>query len=172
MKRIISGLFLTIICFLLQSTLFARYSVGGIVPNLIIIVTACQGFMFGDKQGAVIGFLCGLLADIFFGDIIGIYAFIYMIIGFLNGKFNNIFYPEDIKLPLGLIISSDFLYGIICYVFFFLLRGRFHIGYYFAHIILPEMIYTILVTLVLYPIVLNLSKSILNDEKRSEKKFV
>ncbi len=58
-----------------------------------------------------------------------------MYIGFVNGKFSRIFYPEDIKLPLALIIVSDISYGLICYILMFLLRGRFHFPYYFTSVI-------------------------------------
>ena len=104
MIRKISVAILIIICFLLQSTVFRSLAFAGIVPNLLIILTASFGFMRGENEGLVIGFFSGLLCDIFFGDILGFYALILMYIGFLNGKFNRIFYPEDIKLPLALII--------------------------------------------------------------------
>ena len=73
---------------------------------------------------------------------------IMMYIGFINGKFCRIFYPEDIKLPLALIVVSDISYGLLCYILMFLLRGRFHFPYYFTRVILPEALYTIVVTIV------------------------
>ena len=54
----------------------------------------------------------------------------------------------------------------------FLMRGRFQISYYLVHIILPEAVYTILVTLILYPLILWLNKRMEASEKRSERKFV
>ena len=112
------------------------------------------------------------LVDIFFANVLGLNAMIYMYIGYTNGKFNRVFYPEDIKLPLFLILLSDFSYGFIYYFVLFLMRGRFQIGYYFIHIILPEMVYTILITLLLYPLILWLNKKIEDSEKRSARKFV
>lgn len=172
MRRFIVSFLLVIFCFVLQSTVFKAISFGGIIPNLMIVLTASFGFMRGEKSGLLFGFFCGLLADIFFGNVIGLYAIIYMYIGYGNGKFNRIFYPEDIKLPLGLILVSDFLYGLLCYVILFLMRGRFHFSYYLLHIILPEMVYTIVVTLLLYPPVLWINKKLEDREQRSAKKFV
>jgi len=146
--------FLILVCFVLQSTFFRNLSFAGIVPNLLIILTASFGFMRGDNEGIIIGFLCGLLIDIFYGDILGFYAMIYMYIGFLNGKFNRIFYPEDIKLPIGLIVVSDLSYGMLCYILMFLLNGKFHFLFYLKSVILPEVVYTIVVTCILYPVVL------------------
>ena len=157
MKRNIILFFVIIIGFVLQTTLFQTLSFSGIAPNILIIITASYGFMFGRKRGIVVGFICGLLNDIFYGDVLGFYALIYLYIGAANGIFHSLFYHEDIKLPLLLIAASDLCYSFVCYVLLYLLRGRFHIGYYFQNIVLPEIVYTIFVTVFLYPCILLLN---------------
>jgi len=166
MRRFIVSFLLVISCFVLQSTLFKAIAFGGIIPNLMIVLTASFGFMRGEKTGLLFGFFCGLLADIFFGNVIGLYAIIYMYIGYVNGKFNKIFYPDDIKLPLVLILVSDIAYGFLCYVILFLMRGRFHFTYYLLHIIFPEMVYTIVVTLIFYPFLLWINKRLEYREQK------
>ncbi len=166
MRRLIVSFLLVISCFVLQSTVFKAIAFGGIIPNLMIVLTASFGFMRGEKTGLLFGFFCGLLADIFFGNVIGLYAIIYMYIGYVNGKFNKIFYPDDIKLPLALILVSDITYGFLCYVILFLMRGRFHFTYYLLHIILPEMVYTIGVTLIFYPFLLWINKRLEYREQK------
>lgn len=158
---------LVFINFILQSSVFTHFALGGIVPNLMIILTSSFGFMRGEKDGLLIGFFCGLLCDVFYGDFLGFYALIFMYIGFLNGKFSSVFYPEDIKLPIALIITSDLSYGIIYYLLMFLMRGKFRFLYYFTHIILPEALYTIVVTLFFYPVILKIEQRIeLRDKRR------
>ena len=173
-KSLLSVLFYFIMffCFILQCTLFKRLSFGGISPNLLLITTTSLGFMRGEKQGLLAGFVSGLFVDIFFGDVIGLYAMLYMYIGYLNGKFSRIFYPEDIKLPLALITLSDLSYGMVCYIVLFLLRGRLNFPYFFFHIILPETVYTIVMSIILYPILLTIYKRLNIDEDRSETDFV
>ncbi len=158
MLRKVCVTILIIICFLLQSTVFKGLAFAGIVPNLLVVLTASFGFMRGENEGLIIGFFSGLLCDIFFGDVLGFYALILMYIGYLNGKFNRIFYPEDIKLPLGLIIVSDISYSMTCYILLFLLQGKFNFPFYFINVILPEAVYTILVTCLLYPVILKLNE--------------
>lgn len=172
MKRGIVATILILLCFLLQSTVFRAIDFGGIVPNLLVILTSSFGFMRGEKTGLIIGFFCGILTDIFFGDVLGFYALILMYIGYMNGKFSRIFYPEDIKLPAALIVASDFFYGFLCYILMFLLRGRLQFGYYFMNIILPEIVYTAVVTIILYPLILVLNRWLENGERRSARKFV
>ena len=147
---------LILLFFVLQCSVFNSLAMGGIIPNLMIILTSS----------------CGLLCDIFFGSFLGFYAMVMMYIGFVNGKFSRIFYPEDIKLPLALIIVSDISYGLICYILMFLLRGRFHFPYYFTSVILPEALYTIVVTIILYPLILKINQKLEEKEKRSAQKFV
>lgn len=171
MRRTITVGLLIFACFLLQSSVFTRLDLGGITPNLLIVLTASFGFMRGEKEGMFIGFVCGLLMDIFFAEYMGLYSLIYLYIGFFNGKFKKIFYPDDIKLPISLIIFSDLIYGLACYISF-LLRGKFHFGYYFLHIVLPEIVYTIIITIALYPLILIINKKLDNYEKGRAKKFV
>lgn len=167
----VSALFV-IICFLLQCTVFNSLSFGGIIPNLMIIVTASYGFMRGRKSGLLIGFFSGILMDIFFGNILGFYALIYMYIGYLNGIFRKMFYPEDIKLPIALIVASDFICNFVIYILTFFLRGRFQFVYYFLNIIIPEMVYTIIVTCALYPLLLLIESRLEWREKEGASKIV
>lgn len=167
MRRKIVDILIVMACFLLQCTLFKSLAIASISPNLLIIATSAFGFMRGKKEGMLVGFLGGLLLDLFCGDVIGFYALIYMYMGYLNGLFHKIFFPEDIKLPMILISASDLVCSLIFYFFQFLLRGRFNFPYYFVHIIVPEWIYTILVTVFLYFILLKINKGLEAAEKRA-----
>ena len=172
MLTVIVSTFFIFICFLLQSTIFHKLSLGGIIPNLMIILTASYGFMRGRKSGLLIGFFSGLLMDIFFSDVLGFYALLYMYIGYLNGVFKKMFYPEDIKLPIALIVGSDFLYNILIYLISFFLRGRFQFIYYFLNIIVPEMVYTIIATCILYPLLLLSERLLERNNKEGVSKIV
>lgn len=172
MLRKITVTLLIVFSFLLETAVFGQMSLAGVVPKITIILTASFGFMRGEEDGMIIGFFCGLLCDIFFGDVLGFYALILTFIGFFNGKFSRIFYPEDIRLPLGLIIISDLSYGVICYCLMFLLRGRFAFPFYFTSVILPEALYTIVVSVVFYPFVLKLNQLLELFERKRAQKFV
>ena len=172
MLRKITMVILILFCFLLQTTLFRSLAFAGIVPNLLIVLTSAFGFMRGEKEGLLIGFFSGILCDIFFADILGFYALVYMYIGFLNGKFCKIFYPEDIKLPLALITASDLSYGVLCYVLLFLLRGRLNFPFYLGTVLLPEVVSTIVLTCLLYPLALFVNNRLEGFERKRAKKFV
>ena len=168
LKKGIAASIFIIFLFLLQSTVFQSLSFNGIVPNLLIVLTASYGFMNGEKWGIIVGFFCGLLCDIFFGDVIGFHALLMMYIGYLNGKFSGGFYPEDLILPMSLNVLSDVSYGFLCYIFQFLLRGKLNFPYYFVHVILPEVVYTTLITILLYPLILFVNTKLERAVKRSK----
>lgn len=172
MLNLFVSIFFVILCFLLQCTVFHSLSFGGIIPNLMIILTASYGFMRGKKSGLLIGFFSGMLMDVVFGNILGFYALLYMYIGYINGIFKKIFFPEDIKLPILLIMGSDLIYNLIVYVLTFFLRGRFQFGYYLLNIIIPEMVYTIIVTCILYPLLLVIEGLLERKEKEGASKIV
>ncbi len=172
LRRVLIYTFFTITFFVLQGTLFKAISFGNISPNLLLILAVSLGLMRGKKTGLLVGFFSGLLMDIFVSEYIGFYALLLMYLGYLAGSFNKVFYDEDVKLPIATIILTDLIYGISCYGFMYLLRGRLHFSYYFLHICIPECVYTILLTLIVYPLILLINKGLLSLERKQEKKFV
>jgi rod shape-determining protein MreD len=170
-RRIVVGILIWV-CLILQSTVFQSLSLGSITPNLLIVLTSTYGFMRGKKEGLVIGFICGFMIDLLYGEILGMNALIYMYIGYINGFFNKIFYDDDIKLPMILITVSDLIYGILTYLILFLIRGRSDFMYYLSRIIIPEVVYTVLVTIVLYQVILAINHKLEAMEKRGANRFV
>ena len=172
MKRKVITFFIILISFLLQSTLFVKLKFGAVSPNLMLVVTSSFGFMRGRKSGIAVGAISGLLVDIFWGQLLGFHTLLYTVIGYLNGSFERLFYDEDVKLPIVLISASEFLYGICIYVFVYMLQGDFAFGTYLFSIIIPELVYTILVTLILYQVIPHINRKLESEEQRSASKFV
>ena len=136
--------FLTVVvCFLLQSTVMDLISIGSVTPNLMLVLFVSMGLMWT-------GFLSGLLVDLFFGSIFGFYALIYMYIGYLSGYAHRIYYDDDVKVPMFLTAGADLLYNLAVYGLQFLLRGRLGLRTYLYRIIIPEMFYTVFITLIVY----------------------
>ena len=59
LRKVIVTLFV-VLCFILQCSVFNSLALGGIIPNLMIILTSSFGFMRGEKEGLLIGFFSGL----------------------------------------------------------------------------------------------------------------
>lgn len=168
MKRIITLGILIILCFILQSALFPFIEISGVIPNLMLILTVSFGLMRGRKEGMLVGFFCGFLYDLYFGYAIGPYMLIYMVIGYCNGFFHRLYLVEDVLLPILIILADDFLFNFATYVIFFVMRNRLDFGEYLKEIMIPDMIYTALLTLIVFKFFVFVNKTLKRIEKGSE----
>ncbi len=137
----------------------------------MIILVSTIGFAKGANPGMTVGVICGLLLDIFSSGYFGMYALILVVIAFLNGSFRQVFFGDDMKLPLLLIGSSDLLYGAMVYLFTYVPRGKLDITYYFMNVMMPEAVYTILAALILYFPIIRLDEWLKKSEKRNTVKI-
>jgi len=150
-RRLIVYIIEIIICFLIQSAMFHYIALADIMPNLLLILVVATGHMRGRTPGMMLGLASGLLVDLMYASyIIGLYALLHLIIGYLAGMTHRFYSKDDYTLPIGIIAVCDFLYGFFYYVFEFLLRGRLDLLFYLRRIILPEVIYTVAVSVLLY----------------------
>lgn len=172
MRTKLSILGVVLLCLILQCSLMPAISIASITPNLMIVLVVSFGLMRGKRSGMLLGFLCGLLTDLMLGPIVGFRAFIYMFIGYLCGYCYRIFYDDDVKMPVLLTAVGDLAYGILVYAAQFLLRGRVAFFFYLKRMILPEVIYTIILTLILYRLLLMLNRKLDQLDKRSVDSFV
>lgn len=158
--------FTVIFTFLIQCTLIGHIEIGSVKPNLLLILVVSMGLMRGRKSGLWTGFFCGLLIDLFYGSVLGIYALIYMYIGFLSGYAFRIYYDDDIKVPMALAAAGDLLYNLAVYALQFLLRGRLGFGRYLSRIIFPEIFYTALLTFFVYRIYRLINYHLMTTKKK------
>ena len=130
MRRTVVTALTVAACFLLQTSVFKFFKMANIAPNLLIILVSSIAVMRGQKEGMLVGFFSGLLLDIFYGSLLGGFAFIYMLFGFVDGFFNRIYYSDDTFLPVIMIGVNDLVYGLIMYILCGLLNNHLKIFYY------------------------------------------
>ncbi len=152
-KKKLASLLVVILAFLLQTTVFQKLALADVVPNFLLVVAVSYAYLRGRTSGILIGFFCGLLLDMGYGSVIGLYALIIMSIGFVVGFCQKIYFRQGLILPAILIVVSDLVYGIYYYITEFLVRARLNFGFYFLHRILPEVLYTALAGIVVYRLI-------------------
>lgn len=172
MKRRIIMFLLVFLAFLLQCTALQAIAVASVAPNLLLVLTVSFALMRGKREGMFVGFLSGFLTDLFFGSVLGFHTLLYTYVGFLNGFCCRIFYDDDIKMPILLVCGSDLGLNVIVYLFQFLLRGRIDFFFYLGRIIIPEVIYTAILTMLCYRLLLALNRKLEKAEQRSVDSFV
>ena len=171
-RRSIITFLIIIVSFVLQTSLIGAINPASANPNLMLIVTVTFALLRGDRTGLVTGFFCGLLTDVFFGNMIGFYALLYMITGFYCARYHRKFYPENLVLPFSVITVADLFCGVACYLFLFATRARYHVLFYLTRIILPEAVFTLIAAFLLYPVILKINTWLEDIEQRSARKFV
>lgn len=151
MVRLIVTFIELIFCFLLQTSLFSFLRISGVVPNCLLILIITVAYTKGQIPAMITGFFAGMLLDLCFSQTVGFCSILYMIVAFLAGFAHKIYYERDYFVPGALIFAGEFVYSFMYYILFFLLRGKLELHTYFIYTILPRMLYTVLISLLLYP---------------------
>jgi rod shape-determining protein MreD len=71
----------------LQTVVASRVSILGVTADLFLIMVVLVGMMRGSVAGALFGFSAGLIADIVFLEPIGLRAVIYLVAGYMAGRY-------------------------------------------------------------------------------------
>lgn len=98
--------------FLLQCTVFNAIAVLGVTPNVILMMTVVYSFFFQKMDGLVIGVIFGILQDMLCGQIIGISALIYLILGMLLKLMRTTVFKDNRILLLFVVIFSTLFYAL------------------------------------------------------------
>ena len=171
-KQVLINILFIVLAFTVQNCVFPLLPFLSASPNLLLILTFSFGFIHGKNAGVFYGVLSGLLLDLFYSGPFGFYTLIYIYIGYANGIFTKYYYEDYITLPLILSIFNGIWYSMYIYVFRFLIRGRLNLPYYFRNIMLPEIIFTAVTTLLIYRLFLSASRRVEDIGKRRDTKLV
>ena len=169
--RIAITVLVVFINFILQTTLFPLFTIQGIFPNTALIIVTSYALLRGSKEGALVGVGTGFLMDVFFSNMIGFYSLLYLAIGLLFGRSQRNFYRENYILPVIFCAVSTVLFQAVLYITGFLFRGEGNILYFLFSVILPEIVYTAVVTVPLYRILFGINEWLELKEKYKYRLF-
>ena len=150
MKRKVAEIILILLFYLIQVTFGNAIGIGGITPNLLIILPVLFGFFKGRNEGMLVGFLSGVMYDLFFSSLFGFSALVFVYIGYFSGIFYKEYEKVEVLIPLAMIMASDFVFEFLSYIGNFLLHNRLNVDFFLRRFIMPEVVYTLVVALVLY----------------------
>lgn len=94
---LIGGLIVTAV--IVQLTLLSRLGLPGATPDLVVVTVVAIALALGPTQGAVAGFVAGVLVDLAPpGDsLLGVNAIVYVVIGYVTGIVID---PRDRTVPI------------------------------------------------------------------------
>ncbi|MDR1800938.1 MAG: rod shape-determining protein MreD [Lachnospiraceae bacterium] len=171
-RKVLIGTGAILGCFLLQTNLFPAFRLAAVTPNLLIVLVASCGFMRGQTSGMLVGFFSGLLLDAFSGGVLGFNMLLYTSIGYANGYFQRMFFADDIKFPVIMIGISSLISSSLTYIAFYFLNGDFAFWNQLRRVVIPELIYTMLLSIPLYRLILAVHTHLEKTESKRASKFV
>ena len=155
MKRFLINFSLALIALLiyfLQENFFSWFTIAGVMPNLFVIYILFIGLFSGKNKGTVYGLVIGLILDIIVGDKIGIYTITLGGVGFLAGIFAKNF-SKDSRITIMLMVAGlTFLFELVVYILNYLLLDINFEIWTFLRILIIEVIYNIILSIIIYPL--------------------
>lgn len=100
---------LAVLAMAIQSTLLALATVLGVIPQLVLVVAISLACLDGERVGAAIGFVAGLLVDLLLpgGSITGLTALIYTLLGYAVGSFRQFASSGSVWGPVATVAVSS-----------------------------------------------------------------
>ncbi len=134
-----------------QPTLIQWIALWGISPNMFLIFVIVTGFLKGKKAGAICGAVFGLVFDLLVGRLIGISGILFMYIGFGVGIVTERFLSSTGSVAAAVLtFGLALLYAVGYYIAYSMSIGDMGLFYAVIRIILPECLYTAILSLVLF----------------------
>jgi rod shape-determining protein MreD len=109
LKLTLLTFFLIICAIVLQSTLFSIISIGGVKPDLALIVIIFISYRKGNVTGQLTGFSAGLIEDTLSLTPLGFHSLIKTFIGFLYGYIQGRVVIDVIVIPVLLVILGTII---------------------------------------------------------------
>ena len=114
---------ITIIIGLIAEGAIALFFTWRILPDFTLILVVAMGFLLGERQGAAMGLLAGLLEDIMFGHALGFFALTKMLLGLGAALVGKEIYQEKIIGPILLVFVGTIVHEIIIHMLVYLYVG-------------------------------------------------
>lgn len=156
MKKTIINIVLIIIAIIiyyLQSNFFTWFTIAGIKPNLFVVLVLFIGLFANRTLGTIYGMAIGLVIDFLIGTNIGIYTFSLGLIGFIAGIVDKNF-SKDSKMTMILMVTgATVIFEVMNYILNYMILGINVEILNFIIILVIEIIYNTVLTIILYPLI-------------------
>lgn len=98
-------------------------------PDLVLTAIICLSFLYGSEDGIIIGFIGGLLKDIFSVNLLGTHALVKTVIGYISGIIREKIFQQHL---VWIVTIATFVFTILNNAFIYYLLSIFHANYDFV----------------------------------------
>ena len=155
MKKTIINLSLILIGFIvyfLQANFFSWFNINGIKPTLFVIYVLFIGLFGNRSMGIIYGAIWGIFLDLLYETYVGINLAGLGLIGLLAILFNKNFSKDSRITIMFMVFGSTIIFEVLTYFIKYVLYStNVEIGR-FIEILIVEIIYNILITIIIYPL--------------------
>lgn len=163
MKKTTIILFLILaffITFFVQADIFQTFTIAGVMPNLFVIFILFVGLSANATVGIFFGVVGGLIIDLVYSKSIGITAVMLCVIGYLGAYFDRNFSKENKITIIIMVAVSTIIFEVGYYAINCIILGFDAEILFFIRTLAIEVLYNILLTIILYPLIQKMGYSI------------
>ena len=168
MKKTVINLILILVAFIiyyLQLNFFNWFTIAGVKPNIFIILVLFIGLFGTRSMGIIYGVLIGLTLDIVIGQQVGITAVVFGILGFLAGMFDKNFSKDNRLTIMIMVLCSTILSELMIAILKYMVLNTSVEILSFIKILIIEVIFNLMITIILYPLIQKFGYYIENEYK-------
>jgi len=151
MRRVVPTVLAILVAALLQVAIAPHLAIGGVVPNLLLLVVVTLALVEGPQAGSTAGFAAGLVFDLLGTGPIGPMALVLAVVGHVAGSLSANMFAEGWLLPLSVLFTAS-LVAEVSYALLLAVLGE--AGALWAslwRISIPSALYNGVLALVLFP---------------------
>lgn len=156
MKKVLINLAIIVvflIIYFLQANFFTWFKIAGIMPNLFILLILFIGMFMGKTIGIIYGILLGILIDLFIGRTLGITSIMLAVTGVVAIIFDKNFSKDSRIAIMSIVAISTVIYESGMYALNYLLLDTIVEILPFIKMLLVEVIYNVILTIIIYPLI-------------------
>jgi rod shape-determining protein MreD len=123
---------------LVQFTVVPVVGVGGVVPDVPVVLTVLLALRYGAEAGCLTGFALGLAQDAVAGGPLGLHALSKALVGFVAGDLPRWILVTRPIVPVGLAVIATVLDGLARFALLQLFHYPAPLGELLARVIVPQ----------------------------------
>ncbi len=161
----ISLILTAILIYVLQANFFSWFHIAGIMPNLFVIFILFIGLFGNRAMGTIYGLVVGLLLDFIIGTRIGINSIGLGLIGFLAAIFDKNFSKDSRMTIMVMVVVATGIFEVLSYLLNYIFLSTNLEIVNFIKILAIEVIYNLIITIIIYPLIQKFGYYIENEYK-------
>lgn len=153
--RSLCYILVSIVLFLIQTTILNINWIFGIKPDLPLVFALCIAVVNGEKAGAAIGLLNGFLEDIFFGRFIGPNTIAKTVAAYLIGYSCHNLYKGRV-ITMALTFMGTFIFNLFFVIIAYLTGELVYPWHQFFSITIPSSLLNMFISPLVYRVVIKM----------------